>query len=465
MQRVDFAWLAVAAAALACTAAAPATNEAVNAAIVELASPVSQVRDAAMTALAAAGPGAAEAVRRAAVDAPPAAAAAAARAWSRLRWRAAGCSGWAEVAPLLGSFGDPATRTAWEAFIARHGAETIRVVAGLADTAGQQENVPRAMAMLLSAVPAPDVARSIADESRVAVRSAMRDLLVESAARIPDSTILGRTCEVLLLLWWYEDVPGVAVRAWRGSQDEAFIRFAAAAVRRGSLQPSIGISIRALVSGRDRSTRGTELVFWTRLARETGAAESIRGCLRPSDLERLSGTEADAIAGDWIAMGMAADLDALLDRATFPVWIYLRACARAARGQKDAAVEGTESAIARLLAGDGLRQQEAFDLAEIMERRGDAVSADRVWAAIVERPPTNTVHDANALLRLARRAESRGEFRAALDLCEKALEIGRDLGGGSAVTGPGGSRGTEWLMRAVLDLKRKASAAESPPAP
>lgn len=454
----------MAAAALACAAAAAAAgSDAVNAAIAELASPVDEIRATAVAALESGDPMTAEAVRRAAVDAPPAIAAAAARVWSRLRWRAAGCSGWEEVAPLLGSFGDPAMRTAWEAFIARHGAETIRVVAGMSDTAGQQENVPRAMAMLLSAAPAPDVARAIADEPRAAVRSAMRDLLVESAARIPDSLILGRTCEVFLLLWWYEDVPGVAARAWRGSQDEAFIRFAAAAVRRGGLQPSIGASIRALVSGRERSTRGVELVFWARLARETGAAEFIRGCLRPSDLERLSGTEADAIAGDWIAMGMTAELDTLLDRTTSPVWLYLRACARAAQGRPEAAAEDTERALARLLAGDELHQQEAFDLAEIMERRGDAASAGRIWTAIVDRPPVNTVHDANALLRLARRAESRGEFRSALALCEKALEIGRDLGGGSAVTGPGGGRGTEWLMRAILDLKRKATAADPPP--
>lgn len=464
MRRADLARCAVAVAVFAFAAPAPAAEGAVDSAIADLASPTGAVREAAMAVLAAAGPGAAEAVRRAAVDAPPEIAAAAARAWSRLRWTAAGCAGWKEVAPLLGSFGDPATRTAWEAFIARHGAEAIRVVANLSDTAGQQENVPRVMAMLLSAVPAPDVARTIADESRAAVRSAMRELLVESAARIPDSTVLGRICEVLLLLWWYEEVPGVAVRAWGGSQDEAFIRFAAAAVRRGGLQASIGASIRALLSGRDRATRGAELVFWVRLARETGAAESIRGRLRPFDLERLSGTEADAVAGDWIAMGMAADLEALLDRATSPVWIYLRACARAAQGRKDAAAEDLEGAIARLFVGDGLHQQEAFDLAEIMERRGDAASASRVWEAIVDRPPANTVHDANALLRLARRAESRGEFRTALSLCEKALQIGRDLGGGSTtLTGPGGGRGTEWLMRAILDLKRKASAAEPAP--
>jgi tetratricopeptide (TPR) repeat protein len=406
-----------------------------------------------------------EVLRRAAVEEPPREAAVAAWEWNRLRWQTAGGIDAREVAPLLGSFGDPATRGAWEAFIALHGAATIRLIAPMADTAGQQENVPRALAMLLGAVPARDLAAEIADMAAAGSRRQVKSLLVEVAGRIPDAAILGRICEVLLLLWGYEEVPGVAIRGWAASPDESFIRLAAAAVRRGGLESSIGTAVRRLMSGRDRAARGAELAFWVRLARETGAATSIRGSLRPADLERLTAAEADSIVGDWMAMGLGEDLESLLGGASSPVLLYLRSRVHGAAGRAEAAAADVEAAIERLAAGEGINQQAAFDLGEIMERREDAASADRVWTAIVERPPAGTVQDANALLRLARRAESAGDFPKALSLCEQALRISRELGAGTTVTGPGGGRGTEWLMRAILDLKRRASAAEIAPAP
>ncbi len=405
------------------------------------------------------------ALRKAAVENAPREAAAAAWEWSRERWQTVGGIDAGEVAPLLGSFGDPATRGAWEAFLALHGAATIRLIAPMADTAGQQENVPRALAMLLGAVPARDLAAEIAGAATAGPRRPVKPLLVEVAGRIPDPAILGRICEVMLLLWWYEEVPGVAIRAWTASPDESFIRLAAAAVRRGGLESSIGTAVRRLMSGRDRAARGTELAFWVRLARETGAAASVRGSLRPADMERLTAAEADSIVGDCMALGLGGDLESLLGAASSPVLLYLRARVHAAAGRTEAAAADVEAAIARLAAGEGINQQAAFDLGEIMERRDDTTSADRVWTAIVERPPAGTVQDANALLRLARRAESAGDFRRALSLCEQALRISRDLGAGATVTGPGGGRGTEWLMRAILDLKRKVPAAEPAPAP
>ncbi|MBM4156749.1 MAG: hypothetical protein FJ221_17230 [Lentisphaerae bacterium] len=403
-------------------------------------------------------------LRRIAVEAPRGEAARAAREWDRLRWTAAGVEA-KDVAPLLGSFGDPATRGAWDSFVALHGASTIRVIAAMADTAGQQENVPRALAVLLGAVPARDLAAEIADEASGAARRKVRALLAEVAGRIPDAALLGRICEVLLLLWWYEDVPDVAIRGWTLTQDEAFVRLAAAAVRRGGLEASAGTAVRRLAGGRDKATRGAELVFWTRLARETGAADAVRGSLRPADLERLSAGEADSVADDWMTMGLGDELEALLASAASPVLLYLRSRVRAAAGRAEAAAGDAGAAVARLSVGEAINQQAAFELAEIMERRGDAETAYRVWTAIVERPPGGAVQDANALLRLARRAELAGDLRKALSLCEQALRIGRDLGSGTGLSGPGGSRGTEWLMRAILDLKRRVPAAYPAPAP
>lgn len=430
----------------------------------DLSSPTGLVRQAALAALESAGTAAAVPVRRAAIDGDPAASAAAARAWGRLRWTAAGGIGADEIAPLLGSFGDPATRTAWEAFIARHGAASIHVVAGMADTAGQQENVPRALGMILSAVAARDLAAEIAGDAAPAASRPERALLVETAARIPDAPILARICEILLLLWWYEDVPEVAARAWTASQDETFVRLASAAIRRGGLESSIGAALRGLLAGRGRSTSGAELAFRVRLARETGAAAEVRGCLRPADIERLSPTEADSVIHDGLAMGLGGEMESLLASASSPALLYLRSRVRAAAGKADAAVADMEAAMARIDAGESIvNQPAAFELAEIMERRGDVEPAGRIWTAIAAKPPAGTVQDANALLRLARRAEARGDFRKALSYCEEALQIGRDQGAGTALTAPGGGRGTEWLMRAILDLKRKASTAETPP--
>jgi tetratricopeptide (TPR) repeat protein len=360
-----------------------------------------------------------------------------------------------DVAPLIGSFADPRVRGAWESFIARYGADAVYAVAGMRQTAGQQENAIRAFSLLLSAVPAVDVARSMVPPDAGAARGPFRELLAGAADRVPDPPILMRICEILLLLWWYPDIPDVASRAYGASRNDAFVGFAAAGIRRGGDMSIPADALRRLVASRARPDRDAAMVFWVRVARETGHMASIRGILRPADAHQMKPSDAATLAENLGAADEMDEIDRLFSDAPSPALIYLRARFGSSPEGVAGVSVGVSSAIEALNPESAWFSSEAFDLGELMERFGDAGPAERVWRRLIEQPDDRTVYAANARLRLARRAEARGDLPGALELCEEALSISRDLGAESTVTGPGGGRGTEWLMRVILDLRRK----------
>jgi len=396
-----------------------------------------------------AGMSAAEPLRAWLGRASPKAAAKAARIWTRVQWEGV------EAEALAGSFAVPEVRRSWESFIARRGAEAVHAVAAMRHVAGHQEGAVRALGLLLSAVPAADLAAAIAAPGREALLPDVRTLLAFGADRLPDPSILARIGEVMLLLWWYDDVPPVAARAYGMVRDDVYVALAASAIRRGGMDGAAAEAVRRLAGSFPRPEWGAEIVFWTLVARRTDAIDSLRGVLRPADVGRLTPDDAATLAEAHRAGGQADEVDRLLDGAGSAAHVYLRA-RLGTRAEIPADLSaGISEAIERLDRGASFSPAEAFSLAELMERFGDGGPAERIWRQLIERPPENSVFSANARLRLARRAEARGDLREALRLCEEALSISGALGAESTVTGPGGARGTEWLMRVILELRRK----------
>ncbi len=407
----------------------------------------------------AAGPAGATVLRDLAVSGPPDVVPVAMHAWNAARWEI-GPGRAADVVPLLGSFGAASVRAAWDGFLASRGPGTLAVVARLMDTAGFQEGAFRVVPLVLSAMPPIEFASWLAACEDPAVLAAVRRLLRESAERVPDAGALARMCETMLLLWWYADVPSVAVRGWAFSRDDAFVRFAAAAVRRGGLEPVIAEALRRLREGRaDRAARGDEILFWVRVAAAAGAGDRIRGALRPLDVARLPARDAAELILECRRLGLADEALRLLEGTNVPWLLYLRSSLCREAGDVAGADAHLEAAFARIGRGEDLDQAAAFETGEVMDRAGDVEAAVRVWSLIIDRPPHGQIQDVNALLRLARVAETRGDFAAALAHSERALEISRDLGAEQTLIGPAGQRGTEWLMRAILELRRRAGGA------
>lgn len=406
-----------------------------------------------------AGPQALAALRELAVAGPPAIAPAALRAWETARWSTARGMTADAARPLLGSLGDASVRAAWDAFLATQGAEAMAIVIPLRETPGFQETALRAVPLLLSAVSPAELAAWLARQADGGVRSAAQRLLRESADRAADAAALLRAGEVLLLLWWYADAAAVAERGWTFGRDDAFVALAVSAIRRGGLESLIADAFRRLRDGRaDRAAREDELVFWARVAGAVGAADRVRGGLRPADLAGVPPRDAGVVVAEMRRIGLRDEALALLDDARVPWLVYLRAWLRRDAGDPAGAERDLEGVFASLDRGEEMDQSAAFETAELMDRHGEPDLAVRVWTAIVERPPDDTLHDLNARLRLARVAESRRDYAGAVAHCEAALRISQRLGADQPLAGPEGQRGTEWLMRAILDLRRKAAA-------
>ena len=138
--------------------------------------------------------------------------------------------------------------------------------------------------------------------------------------------------------------------------------------------------------------------------------------------------------------------------------------ARAAAGQADEAKADREAALQMAKAGREGAEAGLFELGETMDRHGDH-GAEALWQRILEIAPSNTMYDANAMLRLAKYAEARGEIAKAAELYEKALNLTREPGAtisfSSAFGAASPQDGAEWLRRHIRELKRKLPAAEA----
>ncbi|MCX7817745.1 MAG: hypothetical protein N2652_00780 [Kiritimatiellae bacterium] len=389
-------------------------------------------------------------LRRLAVNGPAEVAPVAMRAWADVRWQVLGTP----ATGALFAAEESAALTAWETLVAERGASAMAVALRLSETAGFTARAMRLLPVLLTAVSPADAAGWIASQKDPDLAGRLIRFMVESVERSTDAVVLSRVVEILLLLWQYDEALRVAERAYATSGSDEFVRLAATALRRSDDGAALASAFDRLYRGRsDRAGRERELVFWIRVAAEAGRAEPIRGRLRPADLLRLPSSEAATVVRDLTRLGLAQDAQELLSGAQSPFQIYLRAWV--ARVAGDPLAGDAEAALEAALVDRGeLKEDEALATADVMDRLGDSSAAARLWSRIVESAPRDTIHDVNAHLRLARLAEATGDLRAALSHCEEALRVSRKLDAPS-LTGPGGQRGTEWLMRAILELRRR----------
>ncbi len=398
------------------------------------------------------GPAAVAELRRLAVAGPPEAVPLAMRAWAEARWPTLGI---ASTGSLFAAE-EPTALAAWEALVAERGPAALAVALELNETAGFSARAMRFVPVLLSAASAVDVAAWVAQQAQAGTDDTDRlvRLLIEGAERARDPIIQARVVEILLLLWRYNEALHVAERAFSISGADVFVGLAATAIRRSGSDEALVSAFDRLYRGRaDRAGRERELVFWIRIAAQLGQPGAVRGKLRPPDLLRLPPSDAAQAVQDLVRLGLASEASGLLATGQAPFQIYLRAWVRRMAGEmgEDDALSALESS----LGNDGeLLKGEALAAADVMDRLGDAPAAIRLWKRIIESQPAGTLHDVNAHLRLARVAESAGDLTNALAHCEQALRISRELDTGT-LTGPGGQRGTEWLMRAILELRRR----------
>lgn len=390
-------------------------------------------------------------LREHAVSAPVEIAPQAMQAWAEVRWQAFG------ISPTGTLFGADAAvaLAAWEAIVAERGASAIAVALTLSETAGFRSRATRFTSVILTAIPAIDVARWIAAHATLHDLQRLIRLLIESTERSNDPLLSRRVVEVLLLLWRYDDSVTVAEQAFVQSGDDAFVNLAATAIRRSGTDEALGTALNRLHRGRsDRAGRERELVFWIRVAAQLRRPEPLRGRLRPSDLQRLTAVDAAQVVQNLVQMGLLDTASELLSTAQSPFQIYLRAWVRRQAGHTSTADEDLAIFEAALEDKGVLFEGEALAAADVMDRLGDTTAAIRLWTRIINSKPTDTLYDLNAHLRLARVAESNGDLMGALAHCEAALRISGELATAS-LTGPGGQRGTEWLMRTILELRRR----------
>jgi len=353
---------------------------------------------------------------------------------------------------------EPAALAAWETLVAERGASALAVAAALSETPGFRARAMRLLPVLLGAVSTTDVAAWIASRAMADEAPRLVGLLTEAANWLRDGSMQARVVEVLLLLWRYDEAVRVAEHAFTGSSGDVFVRLAATALRRSGSDEALRTAFDRLHRGRvDRAGRERELLFWLRTAAQLGWADPLRGRLRPPDLLQLPPQDAAQAVQELARLGLAAEASRLLSSGQAPFQIYLRAWARRAAGDASGADEDL-AALEAMFGTDGeLLKGDALATADVMERLGDTAAAVRLWKRVIDSPPKGTLHDVNAHVQLARIAELSGDLNAALAHCEQALRISQSLDS-TTLTGPGGQRGTEWLMRAILELRRRLSA-------
>lgn len=396
-----------------------------------------------------------ETVRALALTGTGAEAISAIQMWSTGRWAMAQVP-WELIERVLASPGDPSSQSAWDALVAKAGPGALCAVVRMRDTAGFQEVALRRMAQLAAVVPPIELARWLSDQSAELQQGARRTIR-ECAERVPDARVLQSLCDVLLLLWWYEDVLAVAERGWTLVRDEAFVERATRAVRRGGLGSCVREKLMRLRASRaERPTRGAELVLWAQVAASADVVDALQGVFRPGDLASLSVRDAAELVKLFHRVGLTKEILQALDDPMQPNLLYLRSWCLRTLGDSVAADEVRAQAWATLTRTVNLDSELILQIGDAMELLGDSEESTRLWTLLVDRAETASVHLVNAYLRLARTAEASGDMALALARCEKALELTRSLGDESArLVAPSGERGTEWLMRTILELRRR----------
>ena len=412
-------------------------------------------RDEAEKKLRESGAAARAAIRRAVFSDDPEIRLRAERLWEELRWQVVPDMPEDELAGLQKSFGEPETRQRWQTSIARHGAALFPLIVEIANSAGGQDAARRALEMLLEAVPSREVGRVIADgpaEGRNI--DAVIDLFRTASEGDLGRAAWLRAVEVELLLWRYAEAFETARRGWMRHRDDGMVEAAATAVRRGEL----GDLPWAPVEAKGEEEARARLLFMVRLAQRLAAADKLKEKLSLESPDTWAASDVYDLCETLNALGLASETVRILSRAESPRLLYLRSRARGAAGDREASASDRTEALRRLREMDGPTAEEAlFEAGEIMDRAGDS-SAEELWRRMLEIAPHDSIYDANAMLRLARRREARGAWAEAADLFEKALQISIKTGGAlvlSATPGVDAAGGLDWLRRHVRDLRRR----------
>jgi tetratricopeptide (TPR) repeat protein len=214
--------------------------------------------------------------------------------------------------------------------------------------------------------------------------------------------------------------------------------------------------VRLRASRAERPTRGAELVLWAQVAANADVLDALRGVFRPGDFASLSVRDAAELVMVFHRAGLTKEILQALGDPMQPSLLYLRSWCLRALGDSVAADEARTQAWTTLTRTVNLDSELILHIGDAMELLGDSEESNRLWMLLVDRTETASVHLVNAYLRLARAAEASGDMALALARCEKALELTRSLGDESArLVAPSGERGTEWLMRTILELRRR----------
>jgi tetratricopeptide (TPR) repeat protein len=470
-------------------------------------------REAAVAALRALGSEARGDVRGALNSPDPEVQARARELWKDMRWLVVpGADD--DVRKLVkASESAPVNVQQWKEFVQKHGAATLRLVAEFharnaaandGNGSGQpaqfgggrivingmavQNNVifaRRAMAQnaqpvfnpgsgdaagvveVLEEAPVLDVARVIATTQSAKSRAALEALLDEVPASVASPKAALNRVQIETALWNYQQAFDYGREAWLHFASDDLVKACGVAADRGKLLAHAWVTGRRDVTGdTDPKTVCPKLTFYAALFSGAGhkrEAESLCELAGQIDLTKAGDAPLQRLVSTLIEAKMQERAVKVLHLASTPEELYMRSAADLQIHNLPASDADWHDALTAINeTEDARKKQTCFELGELMRAWHDP-RAEAMWRMILQLPPTNTVFDANACLRLASIFEDRGEYAQAADLYEKGMTLATGLGGIMAASGPGtdGASGEDVVREKIKKLRAEAAGVTS----
>ncbi|HWB59641.1 MAG TPA: hypothetical protein VG733_09115 [Chthoniobacteraceae bacterium] len=439
-------------------------------------------RDAASAALLSLGAEARDAVRDALDSKDPEVKSRAQDLWKNLRWFVV--PGADRDIKLLVAEADKGniSQETWQAFVHKHGAESIRFVEEIekldreesalipANSSELHQNnyYPGLQAVLDAAQPV-EVARVISETDSPKDRANLMSLLDKITPANAQLKTALNWVQIQTALWNYQEAYDFGRDYSLRNPGYEMAQQCAIAVDRGAMFDKVNATAKKDIAGEtDPDQLCAKLSFYTGLfvnLEKKPAIDPLYNLLPKDATAKASDASLRRLVETLLSAGMPQRAAAALHNVQSAEGLYMRSAADVQLQNEPLADADWSDAMTQLDDLDDSKKKETFySLGELMRDWHDE-RAVVMWQKILAIDPDNTVYDANSCFRMGEFLEARRDYANAAEFYSKGLDIASKINNGVMVaTGPDGrsvGSGQQAVLDKIRELKTRAAREKS----
>ena len=386
--------------------------------------------------------------------------------WKTLRWLVVPGAD-ADVEALTGKLQQGKVEKAdWLAFVRKHGAESIRLVAKFRDGKTPTPGYDEGLTTLLDAAKPDEVAQVIVQSG--SLRPVLEKPLDDFTPDKAEINTAVNYMQIEMIFGNYQKVFDLGRETYFLQSDDSsasdLLPLCKSAAGKGKLFDYVdGMARNEIAAETDEGKKSAKLGFYVDILSSFDRKDRIEALC---DLGPAPGAPQPDVEvwrlfiESLLNAGLPARVVKMLPKATKPREFYFRSCAELQMHDSAAADADWQAAMSALDAIKEKPKDEMFMLADVMREMNDKRAGVMFMKLLLTKPP-DPGDDSNAWLRIGSIAEDQHRYGYAADCYEKGMELGpTDT---LTVSGSGviqEATGEETMRKAIQKLREKADGQE-----